>query len=140
MPQMFITLCRLLSGFTVCVFCHGLTHHSDCCLEFVTVKRFPSRSLSCFLLSLTHLPLLFVVAPRRTMSSVPGGTGQNIAYVVLCSGAFAAACGYVSASASYLPHHVYLFGSASHVKFPQHRTLCMVSWVQCHTRPLSGAW
>ncbi|XP_036424639.1 protein MGARP isoform X3 [Colossoma macropomum] len=34
------------------------------------------------------------VAPRRLMSSVPGGTGENIVYVVLCGGAFAGAMAY----------------------------------------------
>lgn len=32
------------------------------------------------------------------MSSVPGGSGENLIYVVLCGGAFAAAGAYVSSS------------------------------------------
>ncbi|XP_072519593.1 uncharacterized protein mgarpa isoform X3 [Salminus brasiliensis] len=34
------------------------------------------------------------VVPRRPMSSVPGGSGENILYVVLCGGAFAGALTY----------------------------------------------
>lgn len=32
------------------------------------------------------------------MSSVPGGTGENIVYAVLCGGAFAGALAYVSSA------------------------------------------
>lgn len=35
---------------------------------------------------------------RRPMSSVPGGSGENIVYALLCSGAFVGACSYVSES------------------------------------------
>ncbi|XP_059371954.1 histone-lysine N-methyltransferase 2D-like isoform X3 [Carassius carassius] len=34
------------------------------------------------------------VVPRRLMSSVPGGSGENFLYVVLCGGAFAGAVAY----------------------------------------------
>ncbi|XP_041693043.1 protein MGARP isoform X2 [Coregonus clupeaformis] len=34
------------------------------------------------------------VLPRRQMSSVPGGTGDNIVYALLCGGAFAGAIAY----------------------------------------------
>ncbi|XP_060740935.1 protein MGARP [Tachysurus vachellii] len=34
------------------------------------------------------------VVPRRLMSSVPGGTGENLVYLVLCGGAFAGALTY----------------------------------------------
>ncbi|RXN26845.1 calphotin-like isoform X1 [Labeo rohita] len=34
------------------------------------------------------------VVPRRLMSSVPGGSGENLFYVVLCGGAFAGAVAY----------------------------------------------
>lgn len=40
----------------------------------------------------------FTVVPRRLMSSVPGGSGENLFYSVLCVGAFAGALAYVSAS------------------------------------------
>ncbi|XP_030623260.1 protein MGARP isoform X2 [Chanos chanos] len=44
---------------------------------------------------LTHRsPLIRDGVPRRLMSSVPGGSGENIVYVVLCGGAFAAALAY----------------------------------------------
>ncbi|KAG5263656.1 hypothetical protein AALO_G00267200 [Alosa alosa] len=32
--------------------------------------------------------------PRRTMSSVPGGSGENIVYALLCGGALAASLAY----------------------------------------------
>lgn len=32
------------------------------------------------------------------MSSVPGGSGENIVYALLCGGAFVGACSYVSES------------------------------------------
>ncbi|KAK6298920.1 hypothetical protein J4Q44_G00304300 [Coregonus suidteri] len=35
-----------------------------------------------------------VVVPRRQMSSLPGGTGDNIIYALLCGGAFAGAVAY----------------------------------------------
>ncbi|XP_026112380.1 protein MGARP isoform X2 [Carassius auratus] len=38
--------------------------------------------------------------PRRLMSSVPGGSGQNIFYVVLCGGAFAGALAYACKTVS----------------------------------------
>ncbi|XP_016149194.1 protein MGARP-like isoform X4 [Sinocyclocheilus grahami] len=34
------------------------------------------------------------VVPRRLMSSVPGGSGENFLYVVLCGGAFAGGLAY----------------------------------------------
>ncbi|XP_031442655.1 protein MGARP isoform X5 [Clupea harengus] len=34
------------------------------------------------------------VVSRRTMSSVPGGSGENIAYFLLCGGALAASVAY----------------------------------------------
>ncbi|TSO15270.1 Protein MGARP [Bagarius yarrelli] len=34
------------------------------------------------------------IVPRRFMSSVPGGTGENLVYLVLCGGAFAGALTY----------------------------------------------
>ncbi|KAM9413385.1 uncharacterized protein ACWYII_025243 [Salvelinus alpinus] len=34
------------------------------------------------------------VLPRRQMSSVPGGSGDNIVYALLCGGAFAGAIAY----------------------------------------------
>ncbi|XP_026112379.1 protein MGARP isoform X1 [Carassius auratus] len=40
------------------------------------------------------------VVPRRLMSSVPGGSGQNIFYVVLCGGAFAGALAYACKTVS----------------------------------------
>ncbi|XP_026796251.1 protein MGARP isoform X3 [Pangasianodon hypophthalmus] len=42
--------------------------------------------------SITHRAILHRdVVPRRLMSSVPGGSGENLVYVVLCGGALAAA-------------------------------------------------
>lgn len=35
---------------------------------------------------------------RRPMSSVPGGSGENIVYALLCGGAFVGAVSYVSES------------------------------------------
>lgn len=46
--------------------------------------------------SLSHSSVLYAVVPRRLMSSVPGGSGQNIFYVVLCGGALAGSVAYVS--------------------------------------------
>ncbi|XP_071769716.1 apoptosis-inducing factor 1, mitochondrial isoform X3 [Centroberyx gerrardi] len=34
------------------------------------------------------------VVQRRQMSSVPGGSGENIVYALLCGGAFVGACSY----------------------------------------------
>ncbi|XP_046907936.1 protein MGARP isoform X4 [Hypomesus transpacificus] len=34
------------------------------------------------------------VVPRRQMSSIPGGTGENIIYALLCGGAFAGSVTY----------------------------------------------
>ncbi|NP_001314974.1 uncharacterized protein LOC100002196 isoform 1 [Danio rerio] len=44
--------------------------------------------------SLSRAPLGRDVTPRRLMSSVPGGSGENIVYVVLCGGAFVGAVTY----------------------------------------------
>ncbi|KAK3535584.1 hypothetical protein QTP70_017120 [Hemibagrus guttatus] len=45
--------------------------------------------------SITHRAILHRdVVPRRLMSSVPGGTGQNLVYLVVCGGAFAGAIAY----------------------------------------------
>lgn len=44
--------------------------------------------------------LLFPVVQRRQMSSVPGGSGENIVYALLCGGAFVGAVSYVSCTAS----------------------------------------
>lgn len=40
--------------------------------------------------------IFFAVVQRRQMSSVPGGSGENIVYAVLCGGAFIGAVSYVS--------------------------------------------
>ncbi|XP_017329137.1 protein MGARP isoform X3 [Ictalurus punctatus] len=46
--------------------------------------------------SITQRAILYRdVVPQRLMSSVPGGSGENLIYVVLCGGAFAAAGAYV---------------------------------------------
>ncbi|XP_067313361.1 protein MGARP isoform X3 [Pseudorasbora parva] len=44
--------------------------------------------------SLNRAHLFRDVVPRRLMSSVPGGSGENILYAVLCGGAFAGALAY----------------------------------------------
>ncbi|XP_059201916.1 protein MGARP isoform X3 [Centropristis striata] len=40
------------------------------------------------------------VVQRRAMSSVPGGSGENILYTVLCGGAFVAAVSYAYSTVS----------------------------------------
>ncbi|KAM9470274.1 uncharacterized protein mgarpa [Clarias gariepinus] len=55
------------------------------------LQRFSSLSRH----SMTHRVILHRdVVPRRLMSSVPGGTGENVMLVLLCGGAFAAAVTY----------------------------------------------
>lgn len=46
----------------------------------------------------------FAVVQRRQMSSVPGGSGENIVYAVLCGGALVGAVSYVSSTVS-RQHH-----------------------------------
>uniref|UniRef100_A0A8C2GBP0 Protein MGARP N-terminal domain-containing protein n=1 Tax=Cyprinus carpio TaxID=7962 RepID=A0A8C2GBP0_CYPCA len=48
--------------------------------------------------SLSNSSVLYAVVPRRLMSSVPGGSGENFFYVVLCGGAFAGALAYKTVS------------------------------------------
>uniref|UniRef100_A0A671KWH4 Uncharacterized protein n=1 Tax=Sinocyclocheilus anshuiensis TaxID=1608454 RepID=A0A671KWH4_9TELE len=46
------------------------------------------------ILCLTPVVFTNAVVPRRLMSSVPGGSGENFLYVVLCGGAFAGGLAY----------------------------------------------
>ncbi|XP_056113250.1 uncharacterized protein mgarpa isoform X2 [Rhinichthys klamathensis goyatoka] len=46
-------------------------------------------------LSINRAHLYRDVVPRRLMSSVPGGSGENFLYAVLCGGAFAGSLAYV---------------------------------------------
>lgn len=56
------------------------------------------------LLNLLTLIFPFAVVQRRQMSSMPGGSGENIIYAVLCGGALVGAVSYVSSTVS---RHVY---------------------------------
>ncbi|KAF4094177.1 hypothetical protein AMELA_G00009940 [Ameiurus melas] len=68
--------------------------HRGCPLQtsLATLQRFSPLARH----SITQRAILHRhVVPQRLMSSVPGGSGENLIYVVLCGGAFAAAGAYV---------------------------------------------
>lgn len=46
-------------------------------------------------MSLTYDFKLVAVMQRRQMSSLPGGSGENVVYALLCGGAFVGAVSYV---------------------------------------------
>ncbi|XP_062856006.1 protein MGARP isoform X2 [Trichomycterus rosablanca] len=55
------------------------------------LQRFSPLTRPC----ITHRAVLHRdVVPRRLMSSVPGGSGENLVYVLLCGGAFAGSVAY----------------------------------------------
>lgn len=70
--------------------------HNKIAIEMLKIFHFAKTCHEKAATEIADPHISFAVVKRRQMSSVPGGSGENIVYAVLCGGALVGAVSYVS--------------------------------------------